>query len=84
MVQQLKNTGCSYTGPGFSGQHPQCGLLPFVTPVPGDPTLNLWLLKPPKQTKDYLQAKHLYVIQGQPGLHSETQAQKQLLRKYKY
>lgn len=81
MAQQLKNTGCSCKGPGFGSEQPQ--LLPLVTPAPDGPTLKLWLLQPPKHTRDHMQAKHLYIIQGQPGLHSETQAQKQLLRKYK-
>ena len=35
-----KSTGYSCRGLGFSSWHPHGGSQPFVTPVPGDPTLS--------------------------------------------
>jgi hypothetical protein len=33
----VKSACCSYTGPGFSSQHPYGGSQPSITPVPEDP-----------------------------------------------
>ena len=33
----VRSTCCSYRGPGFSSQHSDSSLEPFVNPIPGDP-----------------------------------------------